>query len=79
MTKQLRLLLMKDEVFRVPSEFGRLKVRSGHAWLTMAGQDLTLVRGQEVDLESKAGKPVVSTAGRLPVVVELIAASRPQD
>ena len=67
----MRLMLTEREAFGVPASYRRLRVRSGRAWVTLAGQDLTLERGQVVRLNSRAGRAVVSTLGRLPVVVEL--------
>jgi hypothetical protein len=68
----MRLMLTKREAFRVPAGYRRLRVRFGRAWVTLAGQDLTLERGQVIRLNSRAGRAVVSTVGSLPVVVELL-------
>jgi Protein of unknown function (DUF2917) len=68
----MRLMLTEREAFGVPAGYRRLRVRSGRAWVTLAGQDLTLERGQVVRLNSRAGRAVVSPLGRLPVVVELL-------
>ena len=77
--RTLRLLLMKNEVMPLPAGYRRLRVRSGRAWLTVAGMDLTMQRGQEVGLESKADKALISTLGELPAVVELLPAPSKAD
>jgi hypothetical protein len=68
----VRVMLMGREILPVPAGIHRLRVRSGQAWVTVGGRDLTLGRGQEVGLGSRAGKAVVSTLGQVPVVVELL-------
>jgi hypothetical protein len=70
--RMVRVMLMGQEILPIPAGIRRLRVRSGRAWVTVDGQDLTLIRGQEVGLGSRAGKAVVSTLGRMPVVVELL-------
>ncbi len=68
----IRVMLMGREILSIPAGNRRLRIRSGRAWVTVDGRDLTLVRGQEVGLVPRAGKAVVSTLGEMPVVVELL-------
>jgi hypothetical protein len=71
-TDLMRVMLMKREVFRVGAGFRGLRVRSGRAWVTVGGRDLTLPRGQTVTLDSKSGPAVISSLGQSPLVFELL-------
>jgi hypothetical protein len=71
-TNLMRVMLMKREVFRVGAGFRGLRIRSGRAWVTLGGRDLTLPRGQMVALDSKAGPAVISSLGQSPLVFELL-------
>jgi len=71
-TGLMRVMLTRRETLRVRPGYRGLRVRTGHAWVTLAGRDLTLGRGQELALDSKDGPAVVSTLGRMPVVIELL-------
>ena len=68
----MRVMLVKREAFRVGPSFRGLRVRSGRAWVTVGGRDLTLPRGHAVALDPNAGPAVVSPLGLMPVVIELL-------
>ncbi len=74
-TGLMRVMLTRRETLRVRAGYRGLRVRTGCAWVTLAGRDLTLQRGQELALDSKDGPAVVSTLGRMPVVIELLGAT----
>lgn len=71
-TALMRLVLTKGEVYRVPSNYRGLRVRSGQAWITLNGRDLVFKRGDEATLEAKNEFAVVSALGRIPLVIELL-------
>jgi hypothetical protein len=64
-------MLEHREALRIERGFRQLRVRSGKAWITLGGRDVTMPRGQSVDLEAGAGPAVVTSLGSQPVVVEL--------
>jgi hypothetical protein len=49
-----------------------MRVRTGRAWITLNGCDHVLKRGEEIALQAKGDYAVVSSAGRTPVVIELL-------
>lgn len=67
----LRVVLVPRETLRLGRGLRQLRVRSGQAWVTLGGRDLTLPRGESLVLDPKAGPVVVSPLGALPVVIEL--------
>lgn len=71
-TALMRVMLVKREAYRVGADVRGLRVRSGRAWVTLGGRDLTLPRGHEMALDSKGGSAVVSPLGQMPVVIELL-------
>jgi len=67
----LRVVLVQREALRLERGLRQLRVRSGQAWVTLGGRDLTLPRGESLALDSKSGPVVVSPLGSRPVVIEL--------
>jgi hypothetical protein len=67
----LRLVLYKGELYRVPAASQGLRVVSGTAWVTMAGQDVFLEAGEEAVFTAKDDKAVASALGHVPVVLEV--------
>jgi hypothetical protein len=68
----LRLVLYRGEVYRLPEAWRKLRVRSGLAWVTFAGQDTILACGQEAGLGPGKDFPVVSALGHSPLVLEIL-------
>ena len=71
-TGLMRVMLTRCETLRVRAGYRGLRVRTGRAWVTLDGRDLMLQRGQELALDSMDGQAVVSSLGRMPVVIELL-------
>jgi hypothetical protein len=71
-TTLMRVVLMKQETYRVAEDRQGLRVRSGQAWVTLNGRDLVLKRGDEIAVQSKNDFAVVSALGHGPVVIELL-------
>jgi hypothetical protein len=71
----MRQVLLAGEVHRVPAHAGRLRVRSGKAWLSIGGLDHVLSKGDDFDLKGTRSKNdfgVISAEGGLPLLVEIV-------
>lgn len=66
-----RLVLYQGELYRVPAAYHLLRVHSGQAYVTQAGQDRILLDEQELQLDSAADMALVSGIGGQPVILEL--------
>jgi hypothetical protein len=71
-TVLMRVMLLKRETYRLSADYRGLRVRSGQAWVTWQGRDLTLKRGEEVALDARKDLAVVSALGNVPLVIELL-------
>jgi hypothetical protein len=74
--QMLRLVLYKDEIFRVPGASTCIRVLSGNAWLTVDGQDIIVTRGETASVRSKKDFALVSTFNSAPLVFELCGCKR---
>ena len=72
LTNVMRVVLMGRETYRVTRNHRGMRVRTGRAWITLSGRDHVLKRGEEIALQAKGDYAVVSSAGRAPVVIELL-------
>lgn len=66
-----RLLLYADELYRVPSDYGAMRVVTGAALVTHAARDLILCAGNEVQLEPGKDAALVSPLQGGTVIIEL--------
>lgn len=66
-----RWILYKGEVCRLPQQNLSLKVLSGYAWITTAGQDIMLVEGQETLIFAKE-TVLVSALRNSPLIFEVL-------
>jgi hypothetical protein len=64
--------LEKGKVFRVPLSCQQLHVLSGIAWLTVAGEDIILITGEKVSLDSHQGCAILSVLGEVPLILEIL-------
>jgi hypothetical protein len=67
----LRLILYKGELFHLPQIRQEIRVLSGRAWLTVAGKDIILTRGEKMSLTKKKDLALISALGQSPLVVEV--------
>jgi hypothetical protein len=74
----LRLALYPDEVFRLPPNSRELRVVTGRAWVTHAGQDVVLGRGEAASVAPGRDLAVLSALGRWPLIVEVLGEARPR-
>jgi hypothetical protein len=72
----LRLVLYHGEVYRLPEAWRKIRVRSGRAWVTLAGQDTVLACGEEAGLGPGKDFAVVSALGPAPLVLEILGEER---
>ncbi len=66
-----RITLQPNELHHIAVGYRQLRVISGHAWLSQAERDITLVSGQQVQLASDRHGAVLTTLDQQPVVFEL--------
>jgi hypothetical protein len=72
----LRVVLYYGEVYRLPEACRKIRVRSGLAWVTFAGQDTLLTGGEEAGFGRGKDFPVVSALGHTPLVLEILGEDR---
>lgn len=72
----LRLVLYRDEAYRLPRACRGIRVRSGMAWVTFTGKDIILGCGEETHVTSGKDFVVVSAVGHTPLVLEILGDTR---
>ena len=73
-TSTTRIHLAGGDVYRVPRRVGRIRIVSGHAWVSFAGQDTVLAPGQQMAFAPGASNldiALVSGIDRTPLVLEM--------
>ena len=68
----LRLVLYRGEVYRFPPAGRGLRILKGRAWVSYAGEDIVLARGDEACLTSSQGFALVSAVGCNPLILEIV-------
>jgi hypothetical protein len=68
----LRLVLYRGEVYRFPPAGRGLRILKGRAWVSYAGEDIVLARGDETCLTSSQGFALVSAVGCTPLILEVV-------
>lgn len=69
-TRMLRLVLYKNEVFRLPQTCREVRVVTGTVWVTLNGKDIMLGQGERLSIGSGTDFALVS-ALRGPVILEV--------
>jgi hypothetical protein len=64
-----RIILMKDEVYRLPQTHREVQVLSGIAWITIDKQDIILRSSEKVSLPSSQNAVVISALNNLPLIL----------
>lgn len=62
------------EVFRLRQDAQVIRVLSGCAWITVAGKDIFVPRGEDVHLMPERDVTLISSPNRRPLVFEVLAA-----
>lgn len=66
----LRIILYKNEVYRLRRVNQQIRVLSGIAWVTAAGEDIILAQEEKINIHS-SDIVVVSPLGKPPLVLEI--------
>ena len=66
----LRFMLYKNEVLRLSEECKEIRVLSGNAWLTINGEDITLIQGEKRLITPNKDMVLISTLRDTPLVFE---------
>lgn len=64
--------LEQGEVFRMPTGYQELYVLSGTAWISVNGQDIILLSGDKVSLETNKGSALISALGESSLSLEVL-------
>jgi hypothetical protein len=67
----LRLMLRRDEIFRLPTASREVRVVAGVAWLTMDGEDILLQNGERAWLLAGKDLALVSPLRSAPLILEI--------
>ena len=68
----LRLILYRNETYRVPYVCGRVHVLSGVAWVTVNQEDIILTANEKVSfVGEKNDSCVISALGDTPLILEI--------
>ena len=64
-----RIILMKNEVYRLPQTHREIQVLSGIAWITLGKQDIILHSLEKVSLPPSKDFAVISALNNMPLIV----------
>ena len=64
-----RIILMKNEVYRLPQTHREIQVLSGIAWITLDKQDIILRSLEKVSLSPSKDFAVISALNNMPLIV----------
>jgi hypothetical protein len=64
-----RIILMKDEVYRLPQTYREIQVLSGIAWITIDTQDIILNNSEKVTLPSSKNPAVISALNNVSLIL----------
>ncbi len=64
-----RIMVMKDEVYRLPQTHRQIQVLSGTAWLTLDKQDIILNSPEKASLPSSQNPVVISALNNMPLIL----------
>ena len=64
-----RIIMMKNEVYRLPQTHREIQVLSGIAWITLDKQDIILRGPEKVSLPPSKNFAVISALNNMPLVV----------
>ncbi len=64
-----RIILMKNEVYRLPQTHREVQVLSGIAWITLDKQDIILNSPEKILLPSSKNTAVISALNNVPLIL----------
>ncbi|BCL38227.1 hypothetical protein [Nostoc sp. MS1] len=65
------ITLTYNQSFRIPQSVDELEVLSGCAWITVAGQDIVLIKKQIASIPQSKDGVIISSVSQEPLVFEL--------
>ncbi len=66
-----RIILMKNEVYRLPQTHREVQVLSGIAWITVDKQDIILHSPEKISLPPSKNFAVISALNNMPLILTL--------
>jgi hypothetical protein len=72
----LRIVLYEGELYRLPRTSSGIRVREGVAWVSFAGRDTIMCRGEELRLQTGRDFAVVSPLSRSGLILEVLTPDR---
>lgn len=64
-----RIILMKNEVYKLPQTHRQVQVLSGIAWITLDQQDIILQSSEKTSLPSSKNAVVISALNNVPLIL----------
>ncbi|MEG4205105.1 hypothetical protein QUA20_14370 [Microcoleus sp. Pol7_A1] len=64
-----RIILMENEVYRLPQTHRELQVLSGTAWITLDQQDIILQSQEKASLPPSKNFAVISALNNMPLIL----------
>ena len=64
-----RIILMKNEVYRLPQTHRQIQVLSGIAWITLDKQDIILHSSEKASLPSSKNAALISALNNVPLIL----------
>ncbi len=64
-----RIILMKNEVYRLPQTHRQIQVLSGIAWITLDKQDIILHSPEKISLPPSKNFAVISALNNMPLIL----------
>lgn len=64
-----RIILMKNEVYRLPQTHREIQVLSGIAWITLDKQDIILHSSEKASLPSSKNAALISALNNVPLIL----------
>jgi hypothetical protein len=64
-----RIILMKNEVYRLPQNHREVQVLSGIAWITIDKQDIILHGLEKISLPPSKNFAVISALSNMPLII----------
>lgn len=64
-----RIILMKNEVYKLPQTHRQVQVLSGIAWITLDKQDIILNSPEKILLPSSKNPAVISALNYVPLIL----------
>ncbi|WP_293129261.1 hypothetical protein [Microcoleus sp. bin38.metabat.b11b12b14.051] len=64
-----RIIVMKNEVYRLPQTHREVQVLSGIAWITLDKQDIILQTPEKLSLPPSKNSAIISALNNMPLIL----------